>query len=355
MKARVSSSGSPRIASHEPRPSLSELMTAVSTRAIVKTFGDVIALDRVSLEFERGIIYGLLGPNGAGKTTLIRVLTTLLKPDAGTASVAGIDVVQDPVAVRHRIGLAGQFAAVDEFLTGRENVEMVGRLYNQSVEEARRQAEDVLERIDLIDAADRPVSTYSGGMRRRLDLAASMVGRPEILFLDEPSTGVDPRSRLDLWDLIEELVGGGTTLLLTTQYLEEADRLADRIGIIDQGRLIQEGTANELKDRLGGGVVEIHVSEDDRATAAGALMGVADGDLRTEGISLVVPAINGSRTLTSAVRELDKAGVEPIDIGLRKPTLDDVFLALTGHTAAESEPSPDLTGTGGRDRRRGRR
>src|ERR687891_230374 len=207
-------------------------MNAVEAQNIVKTFGDVVALEGVSISFEEGIVYGLLGPNGAGKTTLIRVLTTLLKPDSGTASVTGIDVVADPVGVRHKIGLAGQFAAVDDFLTGRENVEMVGRLYNLSKEDAARQAEDVLDRIHLIDAADRPVRTYSGGMRRRLDLAASMVGRPEVLFLDEPTTGIDPGSRLDLWDLIEELVAGGTTLLLTTQYLDEADRLADRIGVI---------------------------------------------------------------------------------------------------------------------------
>lgn len=329
-------------------------MKAVSTENIVKTFGDVVALDGVSIEFEEGIVYGLLGPNGAGKTTLIRVLTTLLKPDSGRAFVTGVDVTENPVAVRHRIGLAGQFAAVDPFLTGMENVEMVGRLYNLSAENARRNAEDVLERIHLIEAADRPVSTYSGGMRRRLDLAASMVGRPQVLFLDEPTTGIDPGSRLDLWDLIEELVGGGTTLLLTTQYLDEADRLSDRIGIIDHGRLIEEGTSNELKDRLGGSVVEIHVNDEDRGRASAALTPVSGGDIRTEGTSIVIPANDGSRTLTAAVRRLDEAGVEPRDIGLRRPTLDDVFLTLTGRstengTATGKEP----TGAGGR--RRGRR
>ena len=316
-------------------------MHAVSCEDIVKTFGEVVALDGVSVEIERGIIYGLLGPNGAGKTTLIRVLTTLLKPNSGTASVAGIDVLNDPVAVRHRIGLAGQFAAVDEFLTGMENVEMVGRLYNLSATEARRNAEDVLERIHLIEAADRPVSTYSGGMRRRLDLAASMVGRPEILFLDEPTTGIDPGSRLDLWDLIEDLVEGGTTLLLTTQYLDEADRLADRIGIIDHGRLIEEGTSNELKDRMGGSVVEIHVQDDDCATATGALTPIGDGEIRTEGNAIIIPASDGSKTLTAAVRALDSANVEPVDIGLRKPTLDDVFLTLTGHRAQENAAAKD--------------
>lgn len=312
-------------------------MYAVEAHNIVKTFGDVVALEGVTVKFEEGIVYGLLGPNGAGKTTLIRVLTTLLRPDSGTASVAGIDVVADPVGVRHKIGLAGQFAAVDDFLTGRENVEMVGRLYNLSKEDAARRAEEVLDRIHLIDAADRAVRTYSGGMRRRLDLAASMVGRPEVLFLDEPTTGVDPGSRLDLWDLIEELVGAGTTLLLTTQYLDEADRLADRIGVIDRGSLIDEGTSDELKDRMGGNVVEVHVNADDRATAAGALTAVAGGELVTEGQALLIPAIDGARTLTAAVRALDDAGIEPHDIGLRRPTLDDVFLTLTGHRAEESE------------------
>jgi ABC-2 type transport system ATP-binding protein len=321
-------------------PSLGQVK-AVEATDIVKTFGDVVALDGVSVVFEEGKIYGLLGPNGAGKTTLIRVLTTLLKPDSGRAVVAGVDVLADPVGVRHRIGLAGQFAAVDEFLTGRENVEMVGQLYNLSRAEAARRAEDVLERIKLIEAADRPVRTYSGGMRRRLDLAASMVGRPEVLFLDEPTTGVDPGSRLDLWDLIEELVAGGTTLLLTTQYLDEADRLANRIGVIDHGRLIDEGTSDELKDRLGGNVVEVHVSEADRSAAAGALTAVAGGELRTEKQALLIPAVEGSRTLTAAVRALDDARIEPQDIGLRRPTLDDVFLRLTGHTADEPAAAPN--------------
>ena len=325
-------------------------MNVVEANNIVKTFGDVVALEGVSIAIEEGMIYGLLGPNGAGKTTLIRVLTTLLKPDTGTATVGGIDVVADPVGVRHKIGLAGQFAAVDDFLTGRENVEMVGRLYNLSKEDAARRAEEVLERIHLIDAADRPVRTYSGGMRRRLDLAASMVGRPQVLFLDEPSTGVDPGSRLDLWDLIEELVDTGTSLLLTTQYLDEADRLADRIGVIDRGSLIDEGTSDELKDRMGGNVVEVHVIPDDRATAAGALTTVAGGELVTEGQALLVPAIDGARTLTAAVRALDDVGIEPQDIGLRRPTLDDVFLTLTGHRAEERrrDEAEDVSQDGGR-------
>lgn len=315
-------------------------MYAVEANNVVKTYGDVVALDGISVAFEQGIVYGFLGPNGAGKTTLIRVLTTLLKPDSGSASVVGLDAVNDPVSVRYKIGLAGQFAAVDDFLTGRENVEMVGRLYNLSRAESAKRADEVLERIHLAEDADRPVRTYSGGMRRRLDLAASIVGRPEVLFLDEPTTGVDPASRLDLWDLIEELVQGGTTLMLTSQYLEEADRLADRIGVINHGRLIDEGTPDELKDRLGGDVVEVHVAAADRDPAAGALATVADGDLKTEHQALLIPATHGSHTLTAAVRALDDAGVTPQDIGLRRPTLDDVFLTLTGHTATE-EAVPD--------------
>ena len=322
-------------------------MRAVEAHDIVKTFGDVVALDGVSLEFEEGIVYGLLGPNGAGKTTLIRVLTTLLKPDTGYATVAGVDAINDPVGVRTKIGLAGQFAAVDEFLTGRENVEMVGQLYNLGKDEATKRADDVLERINLIDAADRPVRTYSGGMRRRLDLAASMVGRPEVLFLDEPTTGIDPGSRLDLWDLIEELVEGGTTLLLTTQYLDEADRLADRIGVIDHGKLIDEGTSDELKDRTGGSVVEVHVADADRSAAAGALTPVSGGELITEGQAFMIPAGRGAETLTDAVRALDDAGIKAQDIGLRRPTLDDVFLTLTGHKA-ESESDKEASSTSGR-------
>ncbi len=325
-------------------------MYAVEAVNIVKTFGEIRALDDVTVRFEPGIVYGFLGPNGAGKTTLIRVLTTLLKPDSGSASVAGIDVLHHPVAVRHKIGLAGQYAAVDAFLTGRENVEMVGRLYNLSARDARVRAADVLERIHLTEAADRPVKVYSGGMRRRLDLAASMVGRPEVLFLDEPTTGVDPGSRLDLWDLIEELVGAGTTLLLTTQYLEEADRLADRIGVIDHGKLIAEGTPNELKDQMGGDVVEIHVNNDDRGTAAGALTRVAGEQPHHQGNSLAIPAPRGALTLTAVVRELDATGIVPNDIALRKPTLNDVFLNLTGHFA-ESEPTPSPAKAGWRTRR----
>ena len=243
----------------------------VRAEQVEKRFGNIHALAGVSLEIEAGIIYALLGPNGAGKTTLIRVLATLLRPDGGTATVAGIDVVHDPVAVRNRIGLAGQFAAVDEYLTGREAVEMIGRLYNLSPRTARDRAAEVLERFSLAADADRLVRTYSGGMKRRLDLAASLVGRPDVLFLDEPTTGIDPRSRLEVWALIRDLVGSGTTVLLTTQYLDEADRLANRIGVIHEGKLISEGTGNQLKDRLGGAVIHIDVPDEAQEATRTAL------------------------------------------------------------------------------------
>jgi daunorubicin resistance ABC transporter ATP-binding subunit len=323
----------------------------VRVEAVRKTFGGKgRALDGVSLAFDPGIIYGLLGPNGAGKTTLIRILTTLIEPDSGSAWVAGIDVARDPVGVRRRIGLAGQSAAVDEFLTGRENVEMIGLLYGLPGAEARRRATEVLEGIDLTEAADRPARTYSGGMRRRLDLAASLVGRPQVLFLDEPTTGIDPRSRLDVWDLLRDLVRSGTTVLLTTQYLEEADTLADRIAVIDRGRLIGEGTADEMKDRIGGAVIEVSVEETRRDEALRVLAGL-DGpsvDHATGRITMAAP--QGSRTLLEAVRLLTNAGIAPEDVALHKPTLDDVFLALTGQAASaagEAPPEPSA--------RRGRR
>ena len=321
-------------------------MNAVETQDIHLSFGDIHALDGVSLAFEEGMIYGLLGPNGAGKTTLIRVLATLLKADSGFAEVAGIDVKTDPVGVRNKIGLAGQFAAVDEYQTGRENIEMVGRLYNLSKTEARARASDILERITLTAAADRQVKTYSGGMRRRLDLAASMVGRPQVLFLDEPTTGIDPGSRVDLWDLIEDLVDEGTTLLLTTQYLEEADRLADRIGVIDHGKLIAEGSSDELKAMLGGDVVEVHVAEEDQLTAIDCLTKVAGEPPRVLRSSLSIPAPDGSKTLTAVVREFDIVGLEPKDIALHKPTLDDVFLSLTGHRAEDKTAQPTVRARG---------
>jgi ABC-2 type transport system ATP-binding protein len=327
---------------------------AVETQNVTKYFGDVHALEGVSLSFESGIVYGLLGPNGAGKTTLIRILASLSRPTSGVARVAGINVVDDPMAVRNRIGLGGQFAAVDGYQTGRENVEMVGRLYNLTAAETKRRANEVLEKINLMDAADRQVKTYSGGMKRRLDLAASIIGRPEILFLDEPTTGVDPGSRLDLWELIEELVEGGTTLLLTTQYLEEADRLADRIGVIDKGKLIAEGTATELKARMGGDVVELTVEKEDTPRSMDALRRVAGEEPTAHGTTLQIPAVRGVDTLTQVVRELDSSQIRPSSIGLRTPTLDDVFLALTGHfTEPESSDEPAPEPAGRRGRRRG--
>ena len=314
---------------------------AVVARDIVKKYKgmDTPALDGVSITVDAGKIYGLLGPNGAGKTTLIRVLATLLIPDSGKGTVAGLDVVDDPIGVRARIGLGGQYAAVDEFLTGRENVEMVGRLYNLPQAEARKRTTEVLERIKLTDAGDRQVRTYSGGMRRRLDLAASLVGRPDVLFLDEPTTGIDPASRVDVWDLIDELVSGGTTLLLTTQYLEEADYLADLIGVIDHGRLIAEGTADELKETIGGVMIELRVADADVHAATRRLddlTGTAPLHDVESGL-LVLPAINGSRSLVEVVRSMDDASIRIEDIEMHKPTLDDVFLSLTGHVAEEKK------------------
>ena len=321
----------------------------VRAEQVEKRFGTIRALAGVSLEIEAGIIYALLGPNGAGKTTLIRVLATLLKPDAGSATVAGIDVVHDPVAVRNRIGLAGQFAAVDEYLTGREAVEMVGRLYNLGAHSARERAAEVLERFSLAQDADRLVRTYSGGMKRRLDLAASLVGKPDVLFLDEPTTGIDPRSRLEVWALIRDLVGSGTTVLLTTQYLDEADQLAGRIGVINEGKLISEGTGNELKDRLGGAVIQIEVPDEAREATRAALGAGPGAELGTSG-AITLPAPDGPGSLVAAVRTLDAAGITPTDIGLRRPTLDDVFIALTGHAAADTGAD-----NGKRRGRRGRR
>lgn len=310
---------------------------------VVKRFGkETVALDGVSISIAPGSIYGLLGPNGAGKTTLIRVLTTLLEPDAGEAWVAGVDVLADPVTARTKIGLAGQSAAIDGFLTGRENVEMIGQLYGLPDREAKLRAADVLKRIDLTEAADRQVKTYSGGMRRRLDLAASLVGRPEVMFLDEPTTGIDPRSRIDIWDIIRDLQSDGTTLLMTTQYLEEVDYLADRIGVIDHGRLIAEGTANELKSRIGGTVIEVVVPEDQRERAVEVLRRVTAEEPMFEPNKrcLVVHAPDGPRTLMQVVRALDEAELTPDDLEMHKPTLDEVFLTLTGH-AAETATTDD--------------
>jgi ABC-2 type transport system ATP-binding protein len=309
---------------------------------IHKSFGDVDALTGASLSIEAGTVYGLLGANGAGKTTLINVLSTLLRPDRGTATVGGVDVTQNPQAVRRMVGLAGQFAAVDDYQTGFENVEMVGRLYGLSRRDARRRAHEVLARFQLSDAADRKASTYSGGMRRRLDLAASLVGQPHVLFLDEPTTGIDPASRVDIWELIRDLIDGGTTVLLTTQYLEEADELADLIGVIDHGSIITEGTADELKDSLGDNTVRVMVHDHDIDAARRVLDDLEDCRERHGGL-FEVRATNGNQTVMTVLRRLDGEGIEPLEFALERPTLDDVFLSLTGHRAT-GEPHDDERG-----------
>ncbi|NYV74321.1 ATP-binding cassette domain-containing protein [Streptomyces sp. UH6] len=309
---------------------------AIRAEGLVKTFGDVRALDGVDLDVPEGTVLGLLGPNGAGKTTAVRCLTTLLRPDAGNAVVAGIDVLKDPDAVRHSIGLSGQFAAVDEYLTGRENLVMVGRLYQMGRRDAKARATELLEQFHLTDAADRITKNYSGGMRRRLDLAAALVVRPPVMFMDEPTTGLDPRNRLQLWDVIKDLVSGGTTLLLTTQYLEEADHLAHDIAVVDHGRVIARGTSDELKARTGGERVEVIVrARELMPEAAAVLTRVGVGELATEEHTrrLTVPVSGGPKLLAEVIRELDARGVELDDVGLRRPTLDDVFLSLTGHMA----------------------
>jgi len=331
---------------------------AIVVDGLAKRYGKVEALAGIDLGVPPATVLGLLGPNGAGKTTAIRILTTLLHPDAGRATVAGFDVVRQAEELRHVIGLAGQNAAVDENLTGLENLEMVGRLYHVPAAEAKRRGQEILERFELSDAANRVAKTYSGGMRRRLDLGASLVGRPQVLFLDEPTTGLDPRGRLEMWDVIRDLVTEGTTLLLTTQYLDEADRLADSIAVIDGGRVIAEGTSDQLKTRVGGEVLALRVADRSRAPdAAGAVLGLGPGggnvDNNTGEINVPVGA-DGTAILTEAVRRLDDHGIQLADVGLRRPTLDDVFLALTGHAAEEAgveQPSED----GGRSKRRDRK
>jgi ABC-2 type transport system ATP-binding protein len=311
---------------------------AVSVSGLVKSYGSVQALVGVDLEVAHGTVLGLLGPNGAGKTTIIRILTTLLKPDAGSARVAGLDVVGDAAKLRERIGLAGQYAAVDENLTGLENLTMVGRLYGESRARAKQRGHELLERFELLDAAKRPAKTYSGGMRRRLDLAAALVANPPVLFLDEPTTGLDPRSRLQLWETIERLVADGTTVLLTTQYLDEADRLASEIAVIDHGRVIAEGTPDELKDRVGGERLEIRLDEAARGEAAAtALASMADEPPSVAGDLVSVGVHRRGGAIVEAVRRLDEAGVGVEDIALRRPTLDDVFMSLTGHAAETPE------------------
>jgi ABC-2 type transport system ATP-binding protein len=307
---------------------------AIEVHGLIKSFGDVRALDGVDLIAPHGQMVGLLGPNGAGKTTLVRVLATLLQADAGTAQVLGLDVQRDAAAVRERIGLAGQYAAVDENLTGLENLTMVGRLYGFSRRSAKARGVELLERFDLVEASGRPTKTYSGGMRRRLDLAAALVAKPPVLFLDEPTTGLDPRSRLSLWEVLEALVAEGTTALLTTQYLDEADRLADTIAVIDHGRLIAEGTSDELKDRLGGERLEIRLEPGaDPHVAVRALAPMSDDPPVVEAGLIKVNVRHRAGAIVEAVRRLSEAGVGVDDLTLRRPTLDDVFLALTGHAA----------------------
>lgn len=307
---------------------------------VSKHYGTVKALDDLTLHIEPGTIQGLLGPNGAGKTTLIRILATLLAPDEGSGriEVAGLDVVKESAKVRAKIGLAGQFAAVDEFLTGRETLEMVGALYHLPRAEARKRSDELLERLSLSDAADRPAKTYSGGMRRRLDLGASLIVHPPVIFLDEPTTGLDPRTRLELWDIIRDLARDGSTILLTTQYLEEADALAGTIAVIDHGRLVAQGTPAELKNSLGRDIIELQLKPADKTKALSILRtidatSVIDDEL-TGAIRL--PATAGSKTLLEVANALSKKGIEPVEISLHRPSLDDVFLAVTGRPSGKS-------------------
>lgn len=328
---------------------------AIQARGLVKHFGEVKALNGIDLDVEQGKVVGLLGPNGSGKTTTVRILSTLLRPDAGTATIGGHDVVESPDEVRQLIGLTGQYAAVDQYLTGRENLELFGRLFHLSKKDAASRADELLHRFDLSEAADRGIKGYSGGMRRRLDLAASLIGNPSVLFLDEPTTGLDPRSRQGMWEVIEDLVREGTTVLLTTQYLEEADQLASRIVVLDHGSVIAQGTADELKTQVGGDRVEIAVSNSaDIERATSSLQPLASGPVTSDAETgkILVPVTGGSTAIVAAVRALDEASIGIEDIALRRPTLDDVFLSLTGHVT--DQPTESDTPANGRRGRRGR-
>jgi ABC-2 type transport system ATP-binding protein len=333
-----------RIPEPAPRRSFASLPGvdyAIEVEGLTKNYGEVHALCGVDLQAEKGSVLGLLGPNGAGKTTIVRILATLLKPDGGSARVHGLDVVRDAGVLRQQIGLAGQYAAVDESLTGRENLELFGRLYRLDRHEARKRADELLERFDLTDAATRLVSTYSGGMRRRLDLGAALVAQPPVLFLDEPTTGLDPRSRIGLWETIEGQVAQGSTVLLTTQYLDEADHLADKIAVIDHGRLIAEGTGAQLKDQVGGDRLEVTLTDPSQADSARSVLAAVTGcDATADDHVVRAPVSRRDGTVAEALRRLDDAGVDVADLTLRRPTLDDVFLYLTGH-AAEAEQLED--------------
>jgi ABC-2 type transport system ATP-binding protein len=314
------------------------MASAVIAQGLRKHYGDAVALDGFDLEAPAGTVCGLLGPNGAGKTTAVRILATLLRPDAGSAEVAGFDVVRQAAQVRYRIGLVGQHAAVDEILGGRQNLVLFGRLFHLGARAARRRADELLERFSLAEAADRPVKRYSGGMRRRLDLAASLILAPPVLFLDEPTTGLDPRGRNEVWQAIRALVADGTTVLLTTQYLDEADQLADRISVVDAGRVIAEGTQDELKSKLGGDRIDVVVRTAGELAAAAALVGRVTGagaEVDEDGRRISAPISDRVTALTEVVRALHDAGIAAADIALRRPTLDEVFLHLTGHHTDE--------------------
>jgi ABC-2 type transport system ATP-binding protein len=317
---------------------------------LVKTYrnGEVKALDDLSLDVEEGTVLGVLGPNGAGKTTTVRILATLLKPDSGSATVAGIDVVKHPDKVRELIGLSGQYAAVDETLTGWDNLVMFGRLYHLGKTASIKRAEELLERFSLTDSARRPIKTYSGGMRRRLDLAASLIVQPKVLFLDEPTTGLDPRGRQEMWGVIQELVKGGVTLLLTTQYLEEADQLADEIAVIDHGKVIARGTSDALKKQVGGERLEITVESADIAKTQEIVSRISASAIHTDIRTISAPVTTGSIALMDALRALDEAKIHPLDISLKRPSLDDVFLSLTGHVAEETVAEPVKKKRGGK-------